>query len=124
MKRIFIIDNSNLMRRLLRADLESAGFSVEEAANGKEACDRLKALANPPDLIIMDVHLHVMDGLSMLENLNQDERYKTVLKFILTTETGLEARSRAKMLGVTAWIAKPYEKDSLLIVVNEIINAD
>ena len=67
--RILVVDDANLVRLYYRQILEEAGFEVEEALNGLEALERL--LASPPDAVIVDINMPLMDGLTFLSALRR-----------------------------------------------------
>lgn len=79
---ILIIEDSRLIRAVARDALETAGFRVNEAADGKEGLER--ALRAHPALIMLDLNMPVMDGLTMLKLLRKDEWGAHVPVIILT----------------------------------------
>lgn len=80
--RILIIEDSLLLRTVLRDTLEVAHFHIDEAQDGKEGLDM--ALRDHPDLIMLDLHMPVMDGITMYNLLRKDEWGKHVPVIILT----------------------------------------
>src|SRR6202012_1536202 len=86
-KRILIIDDADLIRLYYRDALEHAGFEVDEALNGLEALENL--LARPSDLLIVDVNMPKMDGLTFLKHLRrQDSPIATIPALVTSTEAG------------------------------------
>lgn len=81
-KRILIIEDEISLRNVLRDELVQNGFSVREAKNGAEGLEM--ALTNHPDLILLDLVMPVMDGMTMLKKLRQQKWGKTAVVIILT----------------------------------------
>lgn len=117
-KTILIVDDSATMLLSLKTILEIHNFKVEQASNGKEALDKIKA-GLKPDLIITDLNMPVMDGLEFIKNV------RTILKFtpilILTTESEQSKREQAKKLGATGWLVKPVSGQNLINVIKKVL---
>lgn len=114
-KTALIVDDSTTMRRMVGLTLREAGFEVVEAGNGEEGLGRLSAAAI--DIIVTDVHMPVMDGLTMVQGVRQrpDHRFTPIL--ILTTERSDEMKRRGKEAGASGWIVKPFNPRQLHEVV-------
>jgi two-component system, chemotaxis family, chemotaxis protein CheY len=110
-----IVDDSTTMRRMIGLTLREAGFTVIEGANGKEGLRQLDDAG--VDIIVTDVHMPVMDGLSMVEAVRrrQDHRFTPIL--ILTTEKSDDMKQRGKAAGASGWIVKPFDPRQLHEVV-------
>lgn len=115
---VLIVDDSHSLRQQLRADLEEAGITVTEAETGVQALERASN-GGRFDLVISDVNMPDMDGLSFIEALRRGEAGKTPI-FMLSAERSSDAKSRAKEAGVMAWIVKPYVKDRLVNAVSRV----
>lgn len=103
--------------------LGESGFDVVEAENGKEAIEKLDG--RQIDIILCDVNMPVMDGMSFLEELTGNEsleQYHDIPRIMLTTEAGAEIKERGTQLGVSAWLVKPFQPDQLVDVINENLN--
>lgn len=110
--RILIVEDSPTQALLAQALLDGAGYEVETAENGQVGLQ--KALADPPDLVIADIQMPVMDGYEMTRRLKRDPRTKRVPVLMLTAKEqpldvvhGLEA-------GADQFVTKPYQKEELL----------
>jgi len=105
-KTALVVDDSTTMRRMVGFTLREAGFEIVEGANGEQGLSQLDA--HGVDIIVTDVHMPVMDGLSMVEAVRRraDHRYTPIL--ILTTESGDEMKRRGKEAGASGWIVKPF----------------
>ena len=108
---ILIVDDSSLIRSQLRAALEAKGVRVVEAENGSEGLWR--ARENICDLIIADIHMPVMDGIRMVEELRKIPEYVTTPIFILTSDAALSRAEEGKKAGANAWILKPVKTELL-----------
>lgn len=108
---ILIVDDSSLVRSQLRAGLEAKGVRVVEAENGREGLWR--ARENIIDLVIADVHMPLMDGIRMVEELRKITEYVTTPIFILTSDAALTRAEEGKRAGANAWILKPVKMDLL-----------
>jgi two-component system, chemotaxis family, chemotaxis protein CheY len=108
---ILIVDDSALVRSQLRAALEAKGARVIEAENGTEGLWR--ARENLVDLVIADVHMPVMDGIRMVEELRKHDEYATTPIFILTSDAATSRAEEGKKAGANAWILKPVKTDLL-----------
>lgn len=103
-KRVLIVDDSALVRKQLRELIESLGFEVEIAKNGKEAVD--KAIAEDFDVITMDINMPVLDGLSAVEMIMKENPSPILMVSSLTTESA-DATIEALELGAIDYIGKP-----------------
>jgi two-component system, chemotaxis family, chemotaxis protein CheY len=111
-KKILTVDDSTSMRQMVRATLQSAGYAVEEAADGQEALEF--ARANAVDLVIADVNMPRMDGIQLVTELRALESYRLTPLLLLTTESSQERKLAGKRAGATGWIVKPFNPAQLL----------
>jgi len=114
-KTALVVDDSTTMRRMIGFTLREAGFEIVEGADGEQGLCRLDAQG--VDIIVTDVHMPVMDGLSMVRAVRRraDHRFTPIL--ILTTESGDEMKRRGKEAGASGWIVKPFKPLQLQEVV-------
>jgi two-component system chemotaxis response regulator CheY len=108
---ILIVDDSSLVRSQLRAALEAKGARIVEAENGSEGLWR--ARENLVDLVVADIHMPVMDGIRMVEELRKLPEYATTPIFILTSDAATTRAEEGKKAGANAWILKPVKTDLL-----------
>ena len=111
-KTALVVDDSLAMRALLGVALRTAGYTVVEARDGKDALDKLAAA--PVDLIISDCIMPVMDGLSLVRELKARPALREIPVIMLTTESQSCQIQEGKALGVQAWIVKPFQTDRLV----------
>jgi two-component system, chemotaxis family, chemotaxis protein CheY len=112
---ILLIDDSAATRALLRSAFEAKGAKVIEAENGQEGLWRARSAA--VDLILVDVHMPVMDGLDVIRKLRKTPEYATTPIFVLTADAAEMRAAEGKKAGADAWIVKPVNVDSLWKVV-------
>lgn len=110
--RILVVDDSALVRLYYGDILEKAGFEVVQAINGLEAIE--KALADRFDLLIVDVNMPKMDGLSFLRELRRSAGPAAHLPaIVISTEAGTEDVSGARAVGANFYLVKPVAEDVL-----------
>jgi len=119
MASILLVDDSASMREMVTFTLTDAGHEVKEAEDGVEALQFAKG--ESVDLVITDVNMPNMDGITLTRELRALENYKFTPILILTTETGSDKKHQGKVAGATGWIEKPFDPDSLLSTVNRVL---
>ncbi len=116
MNKIVIVDDSRTLRVQVRERLEEEGFEVLEAEDGMLGYELVKENQDCR-LILSDVNMQGMDGISMLEELNKNELLSNIGVIVLTTETSQKLKDRGKKAGANVWFSKPLSKDRLEILV-------
>jgi two-component system, chemotaxis family, chemotaxis protein CheY len=119
MTTILAVDDSASMREMVSYTLKSAGFDVVSACDGQEALNIARTRSF--DLVLTDVHMPVMDGLSLVKELRQLATGKFTPILILTTETSTEKKREGKDAGATGWIVKPFNPDQLLATIKKVL---
>ncbi len=109
MSRVLITDDSLLQRRTLSAIVADAGHEVATACNGQEAIEKIQA--NPPDCLLLDMLMPVMDGVQVLEQLESQGVKLPVI--VLTADVQDWLKDRCLELGVKAFLNKPVKQDQL-----------
>jgi signal transduction histidine kinase/ActR/RegA family two-component response regulator len=121
MAKCLVVEDQPQDLYLLKSILEGNGFEVETAVNGQEALE--KAHKNPPNLIISDILMPVMDGFSLCRAWMQDEQLLAIpFIFYTATYTDNKDETLAYSLGAARFITKPMEPDKLMLILNEIAN--
>lgn len=118
-KRIMSVDDSPSVRQLVSMTLENAGYLVTTAADGKEALDKLRA--SPVDLVVTDLNMPHLDGISLTRQLRELPDYRFVPIVLLTTESQEDMKLKGKAAGATGWIVKPFQPEQLLAVVKKVL---
>jgi two-component system chemotaxis response regulator CheY len=109
---ILVIDDASLVRLYYRDALERAGFQVKEAMNGLEALEKL--LVEPADLLIVDVNMPKMDGLTFLKILRRQELpLASTPALVTSTESGPQDIDAAREAGANFYLVKPVAQDEL-----------
>lgn len=106
MKTILIIDDFENTLQVTSLSLMAEGYKVIKAKNGKEALMLLQSQS--VDLIITDYHMPKMNGLELIKEVKKNPINKNKPVFVLSTETSQKIKEHAYVLGVTAWIKKPF----------------
>lgn len=119
MTKILAVDDSASMRQMVSFTLQGAGYDVVEASDGQDAFD--KAKRGQVDLVISDVNMPVMDGISLIRNLRTLPDYKFTPILMLTTESAADKKSEGKAAGATGWIVKPFNPDQLLNTIKKVL---
>jgi two-component system chemotaxis response regulator CheY len=119
MTKILVVDDSPSMRRILQTTLKAAGYDVTDAPNGKEALEAIKLKLF--DLVLTDLSMPIMDGLTLIRSLRMLSAYKNVPIVVLTTEVNPEKIKQAKELGATGWVVKPFDGAQLLGAVRKVL---
>jgi CheY-like chemotaxis protein len=103
-KTVLLVDDDNLVLKTLGDSLTQSGFKVSVAPNGKQGLEA--AIATHPDIVLADIRMPEMDGLTMLERLRADEWGKQVPVIMLTTDESTGSINQAMQSGVTVYISK------------------
>src|SRR5690349_18029180 len=120
MNKIFIVDDQEQNLYLLKTLLRGHGYQVMEATNGVLALEL--ARINPPDLIISDMLMPVMDGFSLCQEWKKDEMLRNIpFVFYTATYTDPTDEELALRLGATRFIIKPVETDKFISILEQVI---
>jgi len=119
MASILAVDDSASMRQMVTFTLKGAGYDVTEAKDGLEALNIAKS--NKFNLVITDVNMPNMDGITLTKELRGLPAYKFVPILTLTTEASAEKKMAGKQAGATGWIVKPFNPDQLLATVKKVL---
>jgi CheY-like chemotaxis protein len=115
--KILVVDDEPVICMLLDTILRRSKFNVATAANGQEALERLNT--EPFDLMILDLLMPDMDGLTLLEILRADPQFETLPVIIFTAVSHTRARHEAFAKGATTFLTKPVSSNELTRVVNK-----
>jgi len=119
MATIMAVDDTTSMRQMISFTLNSAGHEVLQAGDGAEALEL--ARGKKVDLVIADVNMPNMDGISLVKSLRAMPDYRFTPILMLTTESQEEKRRQGKTAGATGWIVKPFNPEQLLNVVAKVL---
>lgn len=116
---ILTVDDSSSLRMAIRIALTGAGYRVTEAGDGVEGL--AKAAAEKFDMIVTDLNMPNMDGLTMIRELRSQPEQAGVPIIFLTTESDAEMKTQAKAAGATGWLVKPFVPDQLVKVARKVL---
>lgn len=120
-KCILIVDDSMSLRTTLGIALKSAGYDVVEAVDGKDGLSKLDG--RKFNLIISDVNMPNMDGISFVKAAKALSAYRFTPVLMLTTEGDAAKMAEGKAAGVRAWMVKPFQPPALLDAVAKLVTA-
>ncbi len=115
-KHVLVVDDESTIREVLRRYLEREGFSVSEAADGDQALTTLEA--EPPDLVVLDLMLPGIDGLSLAGRLRARSEVPVVM---LTAKGGVQDRIEGFELGADDYIVKPFSPREVVLRVKAVL---
>lgn len=116
---ILIADDYDDNRELLRLMLETDGFRIREARNGRECIAAVRD--ELPDVALIDLSMPVLDGWGVLRELRADERTRAVPCIAVTAFAADQDRQRALAAGFDAYISKPFRAKDLLEIVHRLL---
>ncbi len=117
-KTVMVVDDSGSFRTVVKLALQKSGYTVVEACDGKDACAKLDG--RKLNLIVCDVNMPNMDGLTFLRQLRTAPSYKFTPVIMLTTESQEAKKAEGKAAGARAWITKPFQPSQLVDAVNRL----
>src|SRR5882724_6158315 len=118
MKRILTIDDSKTMRDMLMLTLSSNGFEVLQAVDGLDGLDVLGR--EMVDVVITDINMPKLDGYGVIQHMRERPEYDDLPILVLTTESDNEKKERARKLGATGFIIKPFNPTGLVDVLRKV----
>ncbi len=118
-KLIMVVDDSASLRQVVGIALKGAGYAVIEACDGRDALSKLKG--QKVHLIVSDVNMPNMDGISMVREIKRLPNYKFTPIMMLTTESDTGKKMQGKAAGAKAWLVKPFQPPTLLNAVSKLV---
>ncbi len=110
--RALVIDDSRAVRSIIRGILKEFGFDIVEAANGREALDRLHEIGIV-DLALVDWNMPEMNGLEFVQAVRADSAYDNMPMMMVTTESGMQHMILALESGANEYVMKPFTREVL-----------
>ena len=117
-KTILIVDDSASMRQVVSIALKGAGYVVIEGRDGRDALTKLTG--QKVHLIISDVNMPNMDGISFVKAVKQLPAYRFTPIIMLTTESDSAKMNEGRAAGARAWVVKPFQPDQLIDAVQRL----
>jgi two-component system chemotaxis response regulator CheY len=118
-KTILIVDDSASVRQVVGIALKGAGYDVIEACDGKDALAKLTG--QKVHLIISDVNMPNMDGITLVKEVKQLPNYRFTPIIMLTTESQEGKKQEGQAAGAKAWVVKPFRPEQMLAAVSKLI---
>lgn len=120
-KTVLIVDDSASIRQVVSLTLKNAGFDTIEASDGRDALAKLTG--QRVHLMISDVNMPNMDGISFVREIKTRAEYKFTPIIMLTTESAEDKKLQGQAAGAKAWMVKPFQPQQMLAAVNKLVQA-
>ncbi|MBI4693176.1 MAG: response regulator [Gammaproteobacteria bacterium] len=118
-KTIMVVDDSASLRQIVSIALKGAGYDVIEGSDGKDALGKLDG--KKIHLIISDVNMPNMDGITFVKEVKKHPQYKFTPIIMLTTESQEQKKAEGQAAGAKAWVVKPFKPDQMLQAVSKLV---
>ena len=116
---ILTVDDSPSIRLMMQLTLTAEGYEVKQTTDGVEALEF--ARHHKADLVLTDINMPRMDGLTLIRELRLLPAYKCVPMLVLTTESTLDRKQLGKEAGATGWLVKPFNTQQLLATITRVL---
>lgn len=117
--KILVVDDSITLRTSVKFTLEKKGYKIIQAEHGKAGLDKLEK-EGKVDLIISDINMPVMDGITFIKEVKKtSHRFTPIL--ILTTESEPEKKKEGKKAGAAGWLVKPFKNNQLVKIAQKFV---
>lgn len=121
MAKILIVDDSNMLRDMVKYALNEGGYpDIVEAVDGVDALAKAKTTSF--DLVVTDINMPNMNGFELITELRKLSVYSKIPILTLTTEKNDDMKARGKQAGATGWIVKPFVPEQLLKAVGIVLS--
>ena len=117
-RRVLVVDDSLTQRHLVVYVLSEAGFDIVEAGDGETAINN--ALAEPPDLVVLDVILPGINGYEVCSRLKKEKTTDSIPIILLTSKTSIADKIKGKLVGADIYLTKPFEEEELIKVAQKL----
>jgi two-component system, chemotaxis family, chemotaxis protein CheY len=118
-KKILIIDDSAVFRKVVAMNLKHGGYTVIEAVDGLDGLNKIQT--EKPSLVVCDVNMPNMDGLTFVTKVRESEDNKFIPIIMLTTESQEDKKRKGMEAGAKAWLVKPFAPEQLLSAIEKLI---
>jgi chemosensory pili system protein ChpA (sensor histidine kinase/response regulator) len=120
---ILVVDDSLSMRHVLSTAVTKAGWNPLQARDGLEALEMVHRATRPPDLILLDIEMPRMDGYEFLSTMRAQPAYEDLPIVMLTSRGSDKHRDKARALGATDYLVKPFREDVLVATIDRLVRA-
>jgi chemosensory pili system protein ChpA (sensor histidine kinase/response regulator) len=118
---VLIVDDSLSMRHVLSLAVKKAGWNAVPARDGLEALEILDGGVTPPDIVLLDIEMPRMDGFEFLSTVRSQKARADLPIVMLTSRGGDKHRDKAKALGVTDYMVKPFQEEALVSNIDRLV---
>jgi CheY-like chemotaxis protein len=118
-KTVLVVDDERFMHIFMQTHLTRAGYRVLSARNGREGLE--KAAAEKPDLIVMDIMMEELDGLSALRELKKAEATRGIPVIMITTSAQTLTRQESESSGAAMFLTKPFSPTQMLMEIKRLL---
>ena len=119
---VLVVEDNDMNMQLVEYLLEEGGYSIVKATSGEEALSLTRSETQRPDLILMDIHLPGMDGLSVVREMKSDERTNRIPILALTAHAMRGDKDRFLEAGCDGYISKPIDVKTFLTSIEQYIH--
>ncbi len=120
-KTILSVDDSRSIRDMVNFTLQSAGYTVHTAEDGRSGL--AEAQARPVDMVITDLNMPNLNGIDFIKELRKLPAYAGKPIIMLTTESQDAKKAEGKAAGATGWLVKPFKPEQLVAVVRKLVGS-
>ncbi|MGB9790683.1 response regulator transcription factor [Thermotoga caldifontis] len=110
--RVLVVDDSDVLRKIVGFNLSKEGFIVEEARDGVEALERMASAK--PDLVILDIMMPRLNGFEVLKRMRTDPELSSIPVIVLTAKGGEDDAKTALQNGANGFLTKPFSPVKLI----------
>lgn len=118
-RKILVVEDNDMNMQLVEFLLEEGGYDIVKATSGEEALNLTRDGASAPDLILMDIHLPGMDGLSVVRAMKSDDRTRRVPILALTAHAMRGDKDRFLEAGCDGYISKPIDVKTFISAIEQ-----
>lgn len=119
---VLVVEDNDMNMQLVEYLLEEGGYEIVKATSGEEALSLTRSETQRPDLILMDIHLPGMDGLSVVREMKSDERTNRIPILALTAHAMRGDKDRFLEAGCDGYISKPIDVKTFLTSIEQYIH--
>ena len=112
-----MVDDEPDIMRVVEFRLKKGGYEILSAVNGQQGLDLIRV--KKPDLVILDLHLPIMDGLEVCRQVRNDAALKTIPIILISASSSKEITQEVKRVGVNEYLLKPFDPQQLLAKIKE-----
>jgi CheY-like chemotaxis protein len=120
--RVLVVDDDEVIRRLIAVNLQLEGFEVETAVDGQDCLDRVTDIA--PDVITLDVMMPRLDGWETAIRLRRSPDTAHIKVVLITARAQEDDKARGAQVGADAYLTKPFDPTEMIRVVRELAVRD